>query len=178
MPDITTDDEQFTRARLARRAGLRGGLAVPVLADGALVAVLTFHSRLVEAFGDAELALLAAVGAQVGAVVRQKLAEEALRAVLPAFDDFPYVIRVVGEVLESNGSSSMATVCAGTLSLMDAGVPLRAPVAGVAGPEAGCAGSVMDDPDRHGRELRPRGQGYCWRACRTLTISTAASVTR
>ncbi|WP_019588009.1 polyribonucleotide nucleotidyltransferase [Deinococcus apachensis] len=60
------------------------------------------------------------------------LAKRAIRAVLPQFDDFPYVIRVVGEVLESNGSSSMATVCAGTLSLMDAGVPLKAPVAGVA----------------------------------------------
>ncbi|WP_034387887.1 polyribonucleotide nucleotidyltransferase [Deinococcus sp. YIM 77859] len=60
------------------------------------------------------------------------LAKKAIRAVLPAFEDFPYVIRVVGEVLESNGSSSMATVCAGTLSLMDAGVPLKAPVAGVA----------------------------------------------
>ncbi|BDP43031.1 polyribonucleotide nucleotidyltransferase [Deinococcus aetherius] len=60
------------------------------------------------------------------------LAKRAIRAVLPAFDDFPYVLRVVGEVLESNGSSSMATVCAGTLALMDAGVPLRAPVAGVA----------------------------------------------
>lgn len=60
------------------------------------------------------------------------LAKRAIRAVLPAFDDFPYVIRVVGEVLESNGSSSMATVCAGTLALMDAGVPIAAPVAGVA----------------------------------------------
>ncbi|MEW6421699.1 MAG: polyribonucleotide nucleotidyltransferase [Deinococcota bacterium] len=66
------------------------------------------------------------------------LAKKALRAVLPTFEAFPYVIRVVGEVLESNGSSSMATVCAGTLSLMDAGVPLRAPVAGVA------MGLVMD----------------------------------
>ena len=60
------------------------------------------------------------------------LAKRAIRAVLPSFEDFPYVIRVVGEVLESNGSSSMATVCAGTLSLMDAGVPIKAPVAGVA----------------------------------------------
>lgn len=60
------------------------------------------------------------------------LAKRALKAVLPNFDDFPYVIRVVGEVLESNGSSSMATVCAGCLSLMDAGVPITAPVAGVA----------------------------------------------
>ena len=60
------------------------------------------------------------------------LAKRAIRAVLPEYDDFPYVLRVVGEVLESNGSSSMATVCAGSLALMDAGVPLRAPVAGVA----------------------------------------------
>ncbi len=60
------------------------------------------------------------------------LAKRALRAVLPAFEDFPYVIRVVGDVLESNGSSSMATVCAGCLSLMDAGVPISAMVAGVA----------------------------------------------
>ncbi len=60
------------------------------------------------------------------------LAKRALRAVLPSFEEFPYVIRVVGDVLESNGSSSMATVCAGTLSLMDAGVPIKAPVAGVA----------------------------------------------
>lgn len=60
------------------------------------------------------------------------LAKRALSAVLPSFEDFPYVIRVVGEVLESNGSSSMATVCSGALSLMDAGVPIKAPVAGVA----------------------------------------------
>jgi polyribonucleotide nucleotidyltransferase len=60
------------------------------------------------------------------------LAERALAAVLPAQEDFPYTIRVVSEVLESNGSSSMATVCGGTLALMDAGVPLRAPVAGIA----------------------------------------------
>lgn len=60
------------------------------------------------------------------------LAKRALRAVLPDFESFPYVIRVVGDVLESNGSSSMATVCAGCLSLMDAGVPISAPVAGVA----------------------------------------------
>jgi polyribonucleotide nucleotidyltransferase len=60
------------------------------------------------------------------------LAERAIRSVLPSFDSFPYVIRVVGDVLESNGSSSMATVCAGSLALMDAGVPISAPVAGVA----------------------------------------------
>ncbi len=60
------------------------------------------------------------------------LARRALLDVLPGQEEFPYVIRVVGETLESNGSSSMATVCAGSLSLMDAGVPLRAPVAGIA----------------------------------------------
>jgi polyribonucleotide nucleotidyltransferase len=60
------------------------------------------------------------------------LAERALAAVLPDRESFPYTIRVVSEVLESNGSSSMATVCGGTLALMDAGVPLQAPVAGIA----------------------------------------------
>jgi len=60
------------------------------------------------------------------------LAERALRAVLPKNGDFAYTIRVVSEVLESNGSSSMATVCGGSLALMDAGVPLRKPVSGVA----------------------------------------------
>jgi polyribonucleotide nucleotidyltransferase len=60
------------------------------------------------------------------------LAERALTAVLPSDEDFPYAMRVVSDILESNGSSSMATVCGGSLSLMDAGVPLRAPVAGVA----------------------------------------------
>ena len=60
------------------------------------------------------------------------LAERALRAVVPPHDKFPYTIRVVSEIMESNGSSSMASVCAGSLSLMDAGVPIKAPVAGVA----------------------------------------------
>ncbi|MCL2491757.1 MAG: polyribonucleotide nucleotidyltransferase, partial [Coriobacteriia bacterium] len=60
------------------------------------------------------------------------LAERALIPVLPAEDDFPYAIRVVSEVLESNGSSSMASVCGSTLALMDAGVPITAPVSGIA----------------------------------------------
>jgi polyribonucleotide nucleotidyltransferase len=60
------------------------------------------------------------------------LAERALRSVLPADDKFPYTIRVVSDILESNGSSSMATVCGGCLALMDAGVPISAPVAGIA----------------------------------------------
>ncbi|RMD83693.1 MAG: polyribonucleotide nucleotidyltransferase [Candidatus Dadabacteria bacterium] len=60
------------------------------------------------------------------------LAERALAKVLPPQEEFPYTIRVVSEITESNGSSSMATVCGGSLSLMDAGVPISAPVAGVA----------------------------------------------
>jgi polyribonucleotide nucleotidyltransferase len=61
-----------------------------------------------------------------------KLAWRALQAVLPAGTDFPYTIRVVSEITESNGSSSMASVCGGSLSMMDAGVPLKSAVAGVA----------------------------------------------
>jgi len=60
------------------------------------------------------------------------LAERALQGVLPPFEEFPYTIRIVSDVLESNGSSSMASVCGGSLSLFDAGVPVRAAVAGVA----------------------------------------------
>jgi polyribonucleotide nucleotidyltransferase len=60
------------------------------------------------------------------------LAWRAIQPVLPAWDDFPYTIRVVSEVLESNGSSSMATVCAGCMALMAGGVPLKSPVAGIA----------------------------------------------
>jgi polyribonucleotide nucleotidyltransferase len=60
------------------------------------------------------------------------LAERALQGVLPAFEEFPYTIRIVSDVLESNGSSSMASVCGGSLALFDAGVPMRGAVAGVA----------------------------------------------
>lgn len=60
------------------------------------------------------------------------LAMRALKPMLPAHEDFPYTIRVVSDILESNGSSSMATVCAGSLALMDAGVKLKAPVSGIA----------------------------------------------
>jgi polyribonucleotide nucleotidyltransferase len=60
------------------------------------------------------------------------LAERALQAVLPDFADFPYTLRIVSEILESNGSSSMATVCGGSLAMMDAGIPIRGAVAGVA----------------------------------------------
>jgi polyribonucleotide nucleotidyltransferase len=60
------------------------------------------------------------------------LAERALKPVIPAKDVFPYTLRIVSEILESNGSSSMATVCGGTLAMMDAGVPIKEPVAGIA----------------------------------------------
>ncbi|WP_101067526.1 polyribonucleotide nucleotidyltransferase [Roseovarius salinarum] len=71
-----------------------------------------------------------------------KLAWRALQAVLPSATDFPYTIRLVSEITESNGSSSMATVCGSSLSMMDAGVPLKAPVAGVA------MGLVLEDDGR------------------------------
>jgi len=60
------------------------------------------------------------------------LAERALRPVIPSKESFPYTLRLVSDILESNGSSSMATVCGGTLALMDAGVPIKEPVAGIA----------------------------------------------
>lgn len=60
------------------------------------------------------------------------LGEKALKYIIPSEDDFPYTIRVVSEILESNGSSSQATICAATMALMDAGVPIKAPVAGIA----------------------------------------------
>ena len=66
------------------------------------------------------------------------LGERALKQVIPTPEEFPYTIRLVSEVLESNGSSSQASICAGTLALMDAGVPIKAPVAGIA------MGLVMD----------------------------------
>ena len=70
------------------------------------------------------------------------LAERALEPVIPSKDDFPYTIRMVSEILESNGSSSMASVCVGTLALMDAGVPIKKPVAGIA------MGLVADEQGR------------------------------
>ena len=69
------------------------------------------------------------------------LAERALAQVVPSYTDFPYTVRVVSDILESNGSSSMATVCGGTLALLDAGIPMSAPVAGIA------MGLVTDDEE-------------------------------
>jgi polyribonucleotide nucleotidyltransferase len=85
-----------------------------------------------------------------------KLAWRALQAVLPPATDFPYTIRVVSEITESNGSSSMASVCGGSLSMMDAGVPLKAPVAGVAmglileGEEFAVLTDILGDEDHLG----------------------------
>ena len=69
------------------------------------------------------------------------LGERAMAQVIPSEEEFPYMIRVVSEVLESNGSSSQASICGGILALMDAGVPIKAPVAGIA------MGLVMDGDD-------------------------------
>jgi len=84
------------------------------------------------------------------------LAERAILPILPSNEDFPYTIRIVSEVLESNGSSSMATVCGATLSLMDAGVPIKAPVAGIAmglileEGEAAVLSDILGDEDHFG----------------------------
>lgn len=84
------------------------------------------------------------------------LAERALRYVMPPHEKFPYTIRVVSETLESNGSSSMAAVCGGTLALMDAGVPIKTPVAGVAmglmqeGSEIAILSDILGDEDHLG----------------------------
>jgi polyribonucleotide nucleotidyltransferase len=84
------------------------------------------------------------------------LAERALLPVLPSDEDFPYALRVVSETLESNGSSSMAAVCGGSLSLMDAGVPTKAPVAGIAmgliqeGDKFGVLSDILGDEDHMG----------------------------
>ena len=84
------------------------------------------------------------------------LAERALAAVLPNEEAFPYTIRLVSEILESNGSSSMATVCGGSLSLMDAGVPIKAPVAGIAmglikeGDSVAILSDILGDEDHLG----------------------------
>ncbi len=85
-----------------------------------------------------------------------RLAKRGLLAVMPSVDDFPYVIRVVSEITESNGSSSMASVCGASLALMDAGVPLKAPVAGIAmglikeGDEFAVLTDILGDEDHLG----------------------------
>ena len=85
-----------------------------------------------------------------------RLAKRGLLAVMPSVDDFPYVIRVVSEITESNGSSSMASVCGASLAMMDAGVPLKAPVAGIAmglikeGDEFAVLTDILGDEDHLG----------------------------
>jgi polyribonucleotide nucleotidyltransferase len=84
------------------------------------------------------------------------LAERALARILPTEKEFPYTIRIVSEILESNGSSSMASVCGGTLSLMDAGVPVKTPVAGIAmglikeGDRVAVLSDILGDEDHLG----------------------------
>jgi polyribonucleotide nucleotidyltransferase len=84
------------------------------------------------------------------------LAERALRNMAPRSESFPYTIRIVSDILESNGSSSMATVCGGTLALMDAGVPIKAPVAGIAmglvkeGDKIAILSDILGDEDHLG----------------------------
>ncbi len=84
------------------------------------------------------------------------LAERALKNMLPASDKFPYTIRIVSDILESNGSSSMASVCGGTLALMDAGVPIKEPVAGIAmglvkeGDKLAILSDILGDEDHLG----------------------------
>lgn len=85
-----------------------------------------------------------------------RLAKRALKAILPDMDKFPYTIRVVSEITESNGSSSMASVCSGCMSLLDAGVPIKAPVAGIAmglvkeGERVAILTDIMGDEDHLG----------------------------
>ena len=84
------------------------------------------------------------------------LAEKALAGIIPPSEKFPYTIRIVSEILESNGSSSMASVCGGTLALMDAGVPIEAPVAGIAmglikeGKDVAVLSDILGDEDGFG----------------------------
>ncbi len=84
------------------------------------------------------------------------LAERALARVLPKHDDFPYTIRIVSDTLESNGSSSMASVCGGSISMMDAGIPIKSPVAGIAmglikeGNDVAILSDILGDEDHLG----------------------------
>ena len=84
------------------------------------------------------------------------LAEKALKAILPEHDKFPYTVRIVGETLESNGSSSMGTVCAGCLGMLDAGIPVKEPVAGIAmglikeGDDFAILSDILGDEDHLG----------------------------
>jgi len=84
------------------------------------------------------------------------LAEKSLQCVMPPVDDFPYTVRIVADMLGSNGSTSMATICGGTLALMDAGVPIKGPVAGISigmvseGDECALLTDIVGEEDFHG----------------------------
>ena len=82
-----------------------------------------------------------------------KLAWRALHPMLPSNEEFPYTIRVLSDITESNGSSSMATVCGGSLAMMDAGVPLKRPVAGIA------MGLILEGKDFAVHQRHPRRRG-------------------
>src|SRR5207237_6678659 len=96
------------------------------------------------------------LGASRREVGHGHLAERAIARVLPSEKDFPYTIRIVSEILESNGSSSMASVCGGILSLMDGGVPIKTPVAGIAmglisdGKRTAILSDILGDEDHLG----------------------------
>ncbi len=96
-----------------------------------------------------------------------RLAKRGVQAVMPHIDDFPYVIRVVSEITESNGSSSMASVCGASLALMDAGVPVKAPVAGIAmglikeGDDFAVLSDILGDEDHLGdMDFKVAGTDY------------------
>jgi len=110
-----------------------------------------------------------------------KLAWRALKAVLPSATDFPYTIRIVSEITESNGSSSMATVCGSSLSMMDAGVPLKRPVAGIAmglikeGDEFAVLSDILGDEDHLGdMDFKVAGTSEVSRPCRWTSRSRAS----
>ena len=101
---------------------------------------------------------------------------------LPDAEEFPYTIRVVSETLESNGSSSMASVCGGTLSLMDAGVPLKAPVAGIAmgliqeGTRIAVLSDILGDEDHLGdMDFKVAGTRAASPRCRWTSRSAAST---
>ena len=111
------------------------GLLARVLAQAGGEADTTVRAEALQAERDEEIkALVEAVNGHARSLVllTPELARRGLAAVLPGEEEFPYTVRVVSEITESNGSSSMASVCGTSLSLMDAGVPVKAPVAGVA----------------------------------------------
>ena len=116
MPRLATDEFTFVRLGHARAAGLRSGVAIPVLADGEVVAVLAFHTRDPHRVGQANVALLAAVAAQVGTVVRRKLAEAALRASEARFRGVLENLRAPAVQLDAAGRVTFANAAVLTMT--------------------------------------------------------------